>query len=476
MKTNHNLYQLQCQLGSKYLHLSNPKSCPDELITPFKNFFDSKEVNALDFHNKSRQKHCRDYTRHGRETYRQDLLRYLNDLIKLIDERLLKYGELQMKESEGTTLEACLVTEGVVMNDNLVAQQCTVDSSTLSKQHNECNGLVEQQNDNLVSSCSNVEKQNMQQLQLQARSQKEMSIKWFKVLQGNTSFLLREYFISLNNIDEGAFERAFLKLFETMIRDIVAIKKYLVEAILHEHEIQKRLELQSNDVQFSLVQALEASLVVMKSSGIDSSERNDANTNIGPSYDSDTVTKTGQTLRMLLPKEDNMYTGKQAEKRLKVKQRKSPLSYHGFVYGDTQFKEPPKVPLKRRDVNLKKHLEQAQLSKYDPTLWKSLLMKYFCYVKHAMLKFEKEIVSKQNPPREAVYINSSFEDNVKRIARNQLFEEFKPLVKHINLQLNHFKKGLVKEMKDDFKYVTSLEDEFDEKCLILDIQQEFFKT
>nr|GEW24886.1 hypothetical protein [Tanacetum cinerariifolium] len=31
-------------------------------------------------------------------------------------------------------------------------------------------------------------------------------------------------------------------------------------------------------------------------------------------------------------------------------------------------------------------------------------------------------------------------------------------------------------MKDDLKYVMSLEDEFDELCLILDIQQEFFKT
>nr|GEU52428.1 reverse transcriptase zinc-binding domain-containing protein [Tanacetum cinerariifolium] len=37
-------------------------------------------------------------------------------------------------------------------------------------------------------------------------------------------------------------------------------------------------------------------------------------------------------------------------------------------------------------------------------------------------------------------------------------------------------KGLVKEMKGDLKYVTSLEDEFDETCLILDIQQEIFKT
>ncbi|GJU09802.1 reverse transcriptase domain-containing protein [Tanacetum coccineum] len=115
--------------------------------------------------------------------------------------------------------------------------------------------------------------------------------------------------------------------------------------------------------------------------------------------------QTDQTLRMLLPKEDNVNTGKQglgfknqnddvnpsllnkakelapclyniyemgkdllsdhkiiseeelkceAEKCLKVKQRKSLLSYHGFVYADTQFEEPPKVHLKRRNVNLKK--------------------------------------------------------------------------------------------------------------------------
>ncbi|GJW05550.1 hypothetical protein Tco_1564406 [Tanacetum coccineum] len=37
----------------------------------------------------------------------------------------------------------------------------------------------------------------------------------------------------------------------------------------------------------------------------------------------------------------------EAEKRLKVKQRKSPVTYHGFVYAETQFEEPPKVPLKK---------------------------------------------------------------------------------------------------------------------------------
>ncbi|GJY67952.1 hypothetical protein Tco_0470934 [Tanacetum coccineum] len=54
-----------------------------------------------------------------------------------------------------------------------------------------------------------------------------------------------------------------------------------------------------------------------------------------------------------------------AEKHLKVKQRKSPLSYHGFVYEETQFEEPPKVPLKKRNVNLKEHLEQFDFDEIE---------------------------------------------------------------------------------------------------------------
>ncbi|GJX13162.1 hypothetical protein Tco_0204920 [Tanacetum coccineum] len=102
----------------------------------------------------------------------------------------------------------------------------------------------------------------------------------------------------------------------------------------------------------------------------------------------------------------------EGEKRLKVKQRKSPLSFHVFVYGETQFEEPLKI----------------------------------------------------------------HELNINKRVRNRLSEEFEPLVRDVNFQLNCFEKSLVNEMKDDLKYVISLEDEFNEKCLILDIQKEFFKT
>ncbi|GJY77715.1 hypothetical protein Tco_0483516 [Tanacetum coccineum] len=43
MTMYHNLNQLQWQLESEYLHMCDLKSCLDVLITPFKNFFDSKE-------------------------------------------------------------------------------------------------------------------------------------------------------------------------------------------------------------------------------------------------------------------------------------------------------------------------------------------------------------------------------------------------------------------------------------------------
>nr|GEV18632.1 hypothetical protein [Tanacetum cinerariifolium] len=117
---------------------------------------------------------------------RRNLLWYLKELDKLIDERVLKYEELWMKERkvqaikeieewlkesemqtqkslvsegaaleailvsegatleasliiEGAALEASLVTEGIALDENSVAQQCIVDSRTSSEQQDKCN-------------------------------------------------------------------------------------------------------------------------------------------------------------------------------------------------------------------------------------------------------------------------------------------------------------------------------------------------
>ncbi|GJU49703.1 hypothetical protein Tco_1219258 [Tanacetum coccineum] len=93
----------------------------------------------------------------------------------------------------------------------------------------------------------------------------------------------------------------------------------------------------------------------------------------------------------------------------------------------------------------------------------------------AMLKFEKQTFSKLELNRGDLF-RMSFEQSTNERVRNRLSKEFEPLVKNVNLQLNCFEKSIVKEMKDDLKYVMYLEDEFDETCLTLDIQQEFFKT
>ncbi|GKC82345.1 hypothetical protein Tco_1138062 [Tanacetum coccineum] len=216
-------------------------------ITPFQKIFDSKEVNASDFQNKSWQKHFEDYTRQEPENYRCNLLQFLDELDKLIDERVIKYEELQMKEREdnlstddttldatsvikGAKMEVCLVTEGTAMDACLVTKGATLDS------------LVAKE----ITADS---KQHMQQLQLQARIQKEMRIKWFRALQGNTSFLLRKVFISLNIIDEGAFEGAFLQHFgeefstveKIFSQNMDKLKEQLTKDKLHENDSKTTL-------------------------------------------------------------------------------------------------------------------------------------------------------------------------------------------------------------------------------------------
>ncbi|GJY95855.1 hypothetical protein Tco_0512216 [Tanacetum coccineum] len=359
--------------------------------TPFKKVFDSKEVNASNFQNKCWQKHFKDYTRCEPETYRRKLLRYLKELDKLIDKR-----QQESLVTEGTTLEANLSTDGTTLDGSLVTEGTTLEASLVTKGISLDASLVAKQS--TIDSTTSSEQQNESN-----GSRKECS------RLGNEK---RSY------DNESKMKEAVQGMMQMLI-----------------------LELHMTTYQTLRIFPPKENSILNKAK------------ELTPSLYS--IDKMGQDLlsdhKIIFEEELKC----EAEKRLKVKQRKSMLSYHGFVYGLTQFEEPPKVPLKRRDVNLKKHLEQAQLSNYDPKLWKSLPMKYFCYVKHAILKFEKETVSKQNPPRENVFINLSFEDNVKRIARNQLSEEFEPLVKYVNLQLNCFENGMVKEMKEDLKYVTS---------------------
>ncbi|GKA15974.1 hypothetical protein Tco_0695721 [Tanacetum coccineum] len=93
MKTYHNMNQLQWPLERKNLYSSNLKSYLEVLRTPFKEFFDSKEMKEKEV-----------------------------QAIKEI-EKWLKESEMQKQESlvsKGAALETGLVTEGTSLEDCLV--------------------------------------------------------------------------------------------------------------------------------------------------------------------------------------------------------------------------------------------------------------------------------------------------------------------------------------------------------------------
>ncbi|GJT15957.1 hypothetical protein Tco_0874663 [Tanacetum coccineum] len=72
----------------------------------------------------------------------------------------------------------------------------------------------------------------------------------------------------------------------------------------------------------------------------------------------------------------------------------------------------------------------------------------------AMLKFEKQTFPNIEINQGDLF-RMSFEQSINERVRNRLSEEFDHLVKNVNLQLNCFEKSLVKEMKDDLKDETN---------------------
>nr|GEU32045.1 retrovirus-related Pol polyprotein from transposon TNT 1-94 [Tanacetum cinerariifolium] len=96
----HNFDQFMWQFERENFHEVNAKTCLEVLRTQFKEFFASKRVTSSDYLNRLNQENFKDYTGCEPETYRSNLLKCLDILAKCIDKRVLKYGELQMKESE----------------------------------------------------------------------------------------------------------------------------------------------------------------------------------------------------------------------------------------------------------------------------------------------------------------------------------------------------------------------------------------
>ncbi|GKB54583.1 ribonuclease H-like domain-containing protein [Tanacetum coccineum] len=92
--------QLRLQFERENLHKVNANTCLQELRIQFMEFFASEEVNSLDRMNQIMQENFKDYLGSEHEIYRSHLLVHLDILEKFIDESVLNYGELLLKESE----------------------------------------------------------------------------------------------------------------------------------------------------------------------------------------------------------------------------------------------------------------------------------------------------------------------------------------------------------------------------------------
>nr|GEU75047.1 hypothetical protein [Tanacetum cinerariifolium] len=224
-------------------------------------------------------------------------------------------------DTDSTTLDASLVIKGIALDASLVDKQSTIDSSTSSKQQDECNSLRNESSNSWNDAYADIGPsydsdtvcevhrdifENMFVHGLQNHGQPE-SIPDTYVVNENNSNITSD----IPNMDPD--------------RD------------KEEHNYGLGFE-NKNDV--------ENPSLLSKAKGLARCLYNIDE--MGNDLISDHKIISEEELKC------------EVEKCLKVKHIKSPLSYHGFVYGESQFEEPPKVHMKRRNVNLKTHLKQAQ--------------------------------------------------------------------------------------------------------------------
>ncbi|GJY16654.1 hypothetical protein Tco_0387076 [Tanacetum coccineum] len=321
---------------------------------------------------------------------RRLLLRYLEELDKLIDERVLKYGALRMKEKE---VQAIKKIERQLQKSEMQKQESLVSKGTTLEDCMVTNAAygIESENSSSVTPFSRSEDENRSSDKDCRSSRNECN------RSGNENR-------SSNHESTSSRNDADADIGPSYDSDTVTENNSNIISNIPNMDPDRDKE-EHDDVDYEQQRAFLASLINNLKCDVEKMTKLSLGWHMG---------QTDQTLRMLLPKEDNVQTGKQGI---------------GFEYQNDNVN--PSV--------LNKAKELAS-----------------CF--YNIDEIRKDLLSDHK-------INS--EEELKCEA-----EKFK----NVNLQLNCFEKSLVKEMKDDLKYVISLEDEFDETCLLLDIRQEFFKT
>nr|GEU75048.1 hypothetical protein [Tanacetum cinerariifolium] len=224
-------------------------------------------------------------------------------------------------DTDGTTLDASLVIKGIALDASLVDKQSIIDSSTSSKQQDECNILRNESSNSWNDAYADI------------GPSYDSDTLYTYVVNENNSNITSD--IPNMDPDRDKEEHNYVDdeqqraLFSSLINNLKCDVEKCNKGLGFENK---------NDV--------ENPSLLSKAKGL-----------ARCLYNIDEMRNDLISDHKIISEEELKC---EAEKCLKVKHIKSQLSYHGFVYGESQFEEPPKVHLKRRNVNLKTHLKQTQ--------------------------------------------------------------------------------------------------------------------
>ncbi|GKA59676.1 hypothetical protein Tco_0758989 [Tanacetum coccineum] len=358
----------------------------------------------------------------------------------------------------------------------------------------------------MESSSSNSKERELQQMQMEEREPHQKCLAWFTKLKTHLEFLhnINSPSVGRNGPYEIAFQIFFHEVHETfrmkMYHNLNQLQWQLERDNLHlsnpkscldilrtplvteDTTLEANLSTNSSalDVSSVIEGAAKEVCLVTEGATLEASLVNEDDNSVAMESTDDFVTSLEQ-----LNESSSSWNDVDAEKNT-LSEVNHDMFENVFGYGTQNHEQPEYIPdtyvvnknnsdiksdIPNMDPNRDKEEHDYTDHEQQRAFFASLINNLKCV---AMLKFEKQTFSKLELNQDDLF-KISFEQSINERVRNRLSEEFEPLVKDVNLQLNCFEKSLVKEMKDDLKYVMSLEDEFDETCLILDIQQEFWK-
>ncbi|GJT67637.1 hypothetical protein Tco_1019117 [Tanacetum coccineum] len=332
--------------------------------TQFMEFFDSKEVNASDFPNKCWQKSFSDGAKWEPEAYRCLLLRDFYS-VKKLDKFIKKKRDTTTRElafggyyigSRCFGHRSGVVNRSLFVTDVARLEACWVNEGSRIDMIYGCLGKAVGQ---IVSKIV------VQRIHSAVHWEMKNRCSLFSSAYESNSFIDITSAIPNMDSDRGKEEHDDVNSEAQQVNALLTNElerykekeKHFAKDMIIDSEYCKKIKLLNDEISNLKSQACEKDKTFAKENekydeyGLDFENQND---NVNPSalnkskelapclYNVDEMGKDELSDHKIIFEEELKC---EAAKRLKVKQIKSPFSYHGFVYAD---EEPPKIPLKRK--------------------------------------------------------------------------------------------------------------------------------